>query len=269
MVSPRKMNPAAGFGDILAGLDAAADRPSAGPASPRGGEKSAQEGNVSWIQSAWMRALAAQTAHRVTSSAEPRRSDGGEGQRATRDSAAARRSATASRPSRQAEPYFHENDVRAATDHVGPAAAAPQPERSKGSAKQEAFASHGARSNPVHALQRLLGQIPMGMRAGASVVASALGGVNSARASAEAVKRARKSRPGEAGPRKSEDETIAEELGLREDLAIDELRRIRRDFAKKNHPDRFEPALRLGAARRMTIANMLIDARLKQRPPLP
>jgi len=63
---------------------------------------------------------------------------------------------------------------------------------------------------------------------------------------------------------KTEDEAIAEELGLNADLASVELRRIRRDFAKKNHPDRFEPALRTGAARRMSIANMLIDAHLKQ-----
>lgn len=63
---------------------------------------------------------------------------------------------------------------------------------------------------------------------------------------------------------KTEDEEIAEELGLTADLATAELRRIRRDFAKKNHPDRFEPARRTGAARRMSIANMLIDAQLRQ-----
>jgi hypothetical protein len=67
---------------------------------------------------------------------------------------------------------------------------------------------------------------------------------------------------------KDEDETIAAELGLRANLAIEDLRRIRRDFAKKNHPDRFQAAQRPGAARRMTIANMLIDAHLKQQPPV-
>jgi hypothetical protein len=69
--------------------------------------------------------------------------------------------------------------------------------------------------------------------------------------------------------RQTEDETIAEELGLGADLAIVDLRRIRREFAKKNHPDRFEPAQRVAAARRMTIANMLIDERLKAKPPAP
>lgn len=67
-------------------------------------------------------------------------------------------------------------------------------------------------------------------------------------------------------PPKTEDEAIAAELGLHADLATVDLRRIRRDFAKKNHPDRFEPARRMGAARRMSIANMLIDERLKQKP---
>jgi hypothetical protein len=65
---------------------------------------------------------------------------------------------------------------------------------------------------------------------------------------------------------KTEDEAISAELGLSADLATVDLRRIRRDFAKKNHPDRFEPARRTGAARRMSIANMLIDEQLKQKP---
>jgi len=67
-------------------------------------------------------------------------------------------------------------------------------------------------------------------------------------------------------PPQTEDEAIAEELGLHADLATAELQRIRRNFAKKNHPDRFAPAQRIGAARRMSIANMLIDAHLKQKP---
>jgi hypothetical protein len=120
----------------------------------------------------------------------------------------------------------------------------------------------------VHALWRLLGHIPRGWRAGAGVLASALGSVWPSREQPATAKSAAPNpKPQEARAQKSEDETIAEELGLRADLAIVDLRRIRRDFAKKNHPDRFEPAQRLGAARRMTIANMLIDARLKQRPP--
>lgn len=63
---------------------------------------------------------------------------------------------------------------------------------------------------------------------------------------------------------KSENEVIAEELGLMRPLATDELRQLRRDFAKRNHPDRCAPAQRPRAARRMSIANMLIDAALKQ-----
>jgi hypothetical protein len=71
-------------------------------------------------------------------------------------------------------------------------------------------------------------------------------------------------------PAKTEDQAIAEELGLSPDLAIVDLQRLRRDFAKKNHPDRFEPARRTNAARRMSIANMLIDEQMRQNrsPPL-
>ena len=58
---------------------------------------------------------------------------------------------------------------------------------------------------------------------------------------------------------KTEDERIAEELGLTSELGTIDLRRIRRDFAKRNHPDRFGPANRSNAERRMSIANMLID----------
>lgn len=63
----------------------------------------------------------------------------------------------------------------------------------------------------------------------------------------------------------TEDEAIAEELGLRADLDDADLKQMRREFAKKNHPDRFEPAQRLWAARRMSIANMLIDQYLKKK----
>jgi hypothetical protein len=65
-------------------------------------------------------------------------------------------------------------------------------------------------------------------------------------------------------PAKTEDQAIAEDLGLSPDLAIVDLQRLRRDFAKKNHPDRFEPARRTNAARRMSIANMLIDEQMRQ-----
>ncbi|WP_051335470.1 hypothetical protein [Methylocapsa acidiphila] len=62
----------------------------------------------------------------------------------------------------------------------------------------------------------------------------------------------------------SEDDAIAEELGLRAGLAEIDLRQLRREFAKKNHPDQFGPTQRMRAARRMSIANMLIDQHLKQ-----
>lgn len=63
---------------------------------------------------------------------------------------------------------------------------------------------------------------------------------------------------------KSENESIAEELGLSACLGLIDLKRIRRDFARKNHPDRFEPARRSSAERRMSIANMLIDEQIRQ-----
>jgi hypothetical protein len=65
-------------------------------------------------------------------------------------------------------------------------------------------------------------------------------------------------------PVKTEDQAISEELGLNPELATVDLKRIRRDFAKKNHPDRFEPDRRTNAARRMSIANMLIDEQMRQ-----
>jgi hypothetical protein len=65
-------------------------------------------------------------------------------------------------------------------------------------------------------------------------------------------------------PGKTEDEAIAGELGLSPGLGTIDLKRIRRDFAKRNHPDRFEPAKRRSAERRMSIANMLIDELMRQ-----
>jgi hypothetical protein len=63
----------------------------------------------------------------------------------------------------------------------------------------------------------------------------------------------------------TEDEEIAEELGLAKAHAKNDLERIRREFAKKNHPDLCAPPFRMRASRRMSIANMLIDARLKEK----
>jgi len=74
-----------------------------------------------------------------------------------------------------------------------------------------------------------------------------------------------KPEPPKVQPAQTEDEAIAEELGLCADLADVDLKQMRRDFAKKNHPDRFGPAQRMRAARRMSIANMLIDQHLKQK----
>jgi hypothetical protein len=268
MVYTKTTNPAA-FGEILAGLGAGADRQAsdgqasdrlgAGRASPHGasprGDAEALPGlDISWIQTARMRASAVQMAQRMAAApAEPRETDAGDRPRRNlEDSMENWRSAAPDQSPPAAEPGASDADAREGVERPAPVPAS------------------GVRLNPVHALWRLLGQIPGGWRAGAGTVASALAAVRSAREQAAAGKPAAPNpEPQGASAQKSEDETIAEELGLRSDLAIVDLRRIRRDFAKKNHPDRFEPAQRLGAARRMTIANMLIDARLKQRPPSP
>ena len=65
--------------------------------------------------------------------------------------------------------------------------------------------------------------------------------------------------------RKSDKETVAEELRLHAGLTRGDLRRIRRDFALRNHPDRVPPWCRDEANQRMTIANTLIDRALKER----
>jgi len=88
------------------------------------------------------------------------------------------------------------------------------------------------------------------------------GGVNRAAAA-----RRPASAAAQIGRPKTEDEAIAAEMGLHADLATADLRKIRREFAKKNHPDRFEAPQRMSAARRMSIANMLIDEHLKKKPP--
>jgi hypothetical protein len=58
---------------------------------------------------------------------------------------------------------------------------------------------------------------------------------------------------------------VAKELRLTPDLQPDELARIRRDFALRNHPDRVLPAYRELATRRMMAANALIDQALSAR----
>jgi hypothetical protein len=65
-------------------------------------------------------------------------------------------------------------------------------------------------------------------------------------------------------PEASDPVSLAAELGLRAGMPRDELRRLRRAFALKNHPDRLGPSRREAASRRMTIANALIDAALRR-----
>ena len=61
----------------------------------------------------------------------------------------------------------------------------------------------------------------------------------------------------------SEADSVAEELRLRPRLTAKDLHRVRRQFARGNHPDRVPPPLRERATRRMVIANTLIDQALK------
>lgn len=116
---------------------------------------------------------------------------------------------------------------------------------------------------PMHGLRRLFSQIPWRWRRGEERLATADEEPGAEKVVETASHRDAVPKPHALG---TEDEQIAEELGLRADLAIGDLKRIRRDFAKKNHPDRFEPAQRVAAARRMSVANMLIDQRLKRKP---
>jgi hypothetical protein len=58
---------------------------------------------------------------------------------------------------------------------------------------------------------------------------------------------------------------IAGELAISARMSLAELRRLRRAFARANHPDRVDAHERDIATRRMTIANMLIDCELKRR----
>jgi hypothetical protein len=94
-------------------------------------------------------------------------------------------------------------------------------------------------------LRRLLGDARRGWAA--ALFASALAPFRLARKQDAAVRAPPDPASRRVAVQKSEDESIAEELGLRADLAVDELRRIRRDFAKRNHPDCFETS---GSARR-------------------
>ena len=61
------------------------------------------------------------------------------------------------------------------------------------------------------------------------------------------------------------DQYIAEELQLSPDLTIEDLKRLRREFAAENHPDRVDAAEKRSATRRMTLVNVLIDKALKEK----
>ncbi len=61
------------------------------------------------------------------------------------------------------------------------------------------------------------------------------------------------------------DQFLADELCLSPDLTTEDLKRLRREFAIYNHPDRVTSAERERATRRMTLVNVLIDKALKER----
>ncbi|HKH80639.1 MAG TPA: hypothetical protein VKA03_03335 [Methylovirgula sp.] len=62
----------------------------------------------------------------------------------------------------------------------------------------------------------------------------------------------------------SEEERVAVELELDSAATAADLKRIRRAFALRNHPDLFHHGLCAQATSRMKIANMLIDRRRKE-----
>ena len=66
-------------------------------------------------------------------------------------------------------------------------------------------------------------------------------------------------------PWPADDASIAAELRLGSARTGEDLRRIRRSFAMRNHPDRVPAWLRDEATRRMTIANALIDGAMRSR----
>jgi hypothetical protein len=63
----------------------------------------------------------------------------------------------------------------------------------------------------------------------------------------------------------ADDAAIAAELRLASARTGEDLRRLRRSFAMRNHPDRVPAWLREEATRRMTIANALIDRAMHDR----
>ena len=65
-------------------------------------------------------------------------------------------------------------------------------------------------------------------------------------------------------PEASDPASLMAELRLRVGMSRVELKRLRREFALKNHPDRLDPSRREIASRRMKTANALIDAALRR-----
>jgi hypothetical protein len=63
----------------------------------------------------------------------------------------------------------------------------------------------------------------------------------------------------------SDPQSVAEELRITANMSFSDLSRLRREFARANHPDRADLAMRDNATRRMMVANMLIDRELKRR----
>lgn len=70
-------------------------------------------------------------------------------------------------------------------------------------------------------------------------------------------------------PPKSDHDAVMEELHLTPGLSAEDLLRLRREFAKSNHPDRVPSPARDVATRRMTIANCIIDEALRTKKPRP
>lgn len=185
-------------------------------------------------------------------------------------------------PQRKASSSADFGDILAALDRrdsaqaPGPARRARRAEPDTVPGAEPETAGHAGLHRPVNRLRRLLGNISLpwpsslgGLAGGFGLRFPALYAEEAAESrTASQVKPPPREPPNpEAArlePAKSEDQVIAEELGLRPGLATNDLRRIRRDFARQNHPDRFEPARRTGAERRMSIANMLIDEQMRQ-----
>ena len=65
--------------------------------------------------------------------------------------------------------------------------------------------------------------------------------------------------------RAADTRSVADELRITAKMTVSDLRRLRREFALINHPDRVSSGERDNATRRMMVANMLIDTEMKRR----